>query len=132
LLAPGQLVFGVHGCAEAEVRAARRNVEKMKSGRLFVKIDFKNAFNTLRRDSILEAVAKHFPKLLSFAFSTINSPSPDLQFGEFILYSEEGAQQNEPRGPLYFCLVFEELIQSICALSLSSTTSITWHLVIAL
>ncbi len=68
LLAPRQLGFGVAGVAEAAVRAAMRYV---KPDEVFVKIDFRNAFNTLRRDSILEAVAKHFPKLLHFAESTI-------------------------------------------------------------
>ena len=112
LLAPRQLGFGVSGGAEAAVRAARRFLENMKQGELFVKIDFKNAFNTLRRDAILEAIAKHFPELLSYAASTI-STSADLQFGEFVLLSEEGAQQGDPLGPLYFCLVFKELLESL-------------------
>ena len=114
LLAPRQLGFGVKGGAEAAVRAARCYVENMKSGQLFIKIDFKNAFNTLRRDSILEAVAKHFPELLHFAASTIDSPS-DLQFGKFTVQSEEGAQQGDPLGPLYFCLVFKEILESLCS-----------------
>jgi hypothetical protein len=112
LLAPRQLGFGVNGGAEAAVRAARRYVETMEQGRVFMKIDFKNAFNTLRRDSILEAVAKHFPELLHFAASTIERPS-DLQFGDYILHSEEGAQQGDPLGPLYFCIVFKELLESL-------------------
>ena len=74
----------------------------------------KNAFNMLRRDSILEAGAKHFPELLHFTSSTIVSSSA-LQFGEFTLMSEEGAQQGDPLGPLYFCLVFKELLDSMCS-----------------
>jgi len=53
LLAPRQLGFGVHGGAKAEVRAARRYLDNMQQGQLFLKIDFRNAFNTLRRDAIL-------------------------------------------------------------------------------
>ncbi len=112
LLAPRQLGFGVSGGAEAAVRAARRFLDNMQRGQLFVKIDFRNAFNTLRRDAILEAIAKHFPELLSYAASTISSPT-DLQFGHFVLLSEEGAQQEDPLGPLYFCLVFKELLESL-------------------
>ena len=78
---------------------------------MFVKIDFKNAFNTLRRDSILEAVAKHFPERLAFAQSTMDQVSV-LQFGDFVLHSAEGAQQGDPLGPLYFCLAFKELLES--------------------
>ncbi len=114
LLAPRQLGFGVRYGAEAAVRAARCYLEEMGRGKLFMKIDFRNAFNMLRRDSILEAVDKHFPELLQFTASTIASCS-DLQFGKFILRSEEGAQQGDPLGPLYFCLVFKELLDSLCS-----------------
>jgi hypothetical protein len=85
LLVPRQLAFGVPGGAEAAVRAARYYVENMEPRQLFVKIDFHNAFNTLRRDSILEA--QRFPELLPYASSTIGCPS-DLQLGEFVLHSE--------------------------------------------
>jgi len=92
LLAPRQLGFGIKGGAEAAVRAARRYIDKMEDCKVFVKLDFKNAFNTLRRDSILEAVSKYFPELLPFASSSIGCAS-DLQFGEFNVTSNEGAQQ---------------------------------------
>ncbi|HSN24205.1 MAG TPA: hypothetical protein VLS45_08585, partial [Methylomicrobium sp.] len=89
LLAPRQLGFGVKGGAEAAVRAARRYLENMELGKLLIKIDFRNAFNTLRREAILEAVAKHFPELLPFAISTMSNPS-FLQFADYLLQSEEG------------------------------------------
>jgi len=95
-------------------RAARRYVETMERGQLLIKIVFTNAFNTLRIDSILQAVGKHFPQLLHFAASTIDSLS-DLQFGEFIIQSKDSAQQGDPLGPLYFCLVFKELLESLCS-----------------
>ena len=112
ILAPRQLGFGVSGGAEAAVRAARRFLENMDRGQLLIKVDFRNAFNTVRRDAILEAVAKYFPELLHFALSTIGGPS-ELQFAEFILPSEEGAQQGDPLGPLYFCLVAKEMLESM-------------------
>jgi hypothetical protein len=91
LLAPRQLGFGIQGGAEAEVRSARLYMENMSCGKLLVKIDFCNAFNTVRRDFVLEAVHKYFPQLLPFAFSTMNFMS-DLQFGDFVLRSDEGVQ----------------------------------------
>jgi len=60
----------------------------MGTGKLVVKVDFRNAFNTVRRDVILEAVANHLPELLPFATSTL-SGSSDLQFGDQTLQSEE-------------------------------------------
>jgi len=66
LFSPKQLGFGVQGGAEIGVHATRRFVENMTSGQVFVKINFKNAFNNIRRDSMLEAVQNHFPQLLPF------------------------------------------------------------------
>jgi len=112
ILAPRQLGFGIKGGAEAAVRAARRYVENMNQEQVFVKIDFKNAFNTLRRDSIIEAIAMYFPELLAFTQSTFGQDSV-LQFGEFNLQSAEGAQQGDPLGPFYFCLAFKSLLESL-------------------
>jgi len=86
----------------------------MKPGRVLVKIDFTNAFNTRpkRRDCILEEIAKQLPEVLPFVSSTMDN-STDLQFGEYILQSQEGAQQGDPLGPLYFCLVFKDILQSL-------------------
>ena len=39
--------------------------------------------------------------------------STDLQFGKFHLSSEEGAQQGDPLGPLYFCLAIKNLLDSL-------------------
>ena len=75
----------------------------MDKGKLFVKVDFRNASNAVRRNSILEAVAKHLSELLPFATSTLSGPS-DLQFADFTLQLEEGAHQGDLLGPLYFCL----------------------------
>jgi len=46
LLAPSHQSFVIAGGEEAAVRAARRYIENMMPGQVFVKIDFKNAFNT--------------------------------------------------------------------------------------
>jgi hypothetical protein len=58
LLAPRKLGFGVTRGVETAVRAARKYADNMQQSQLFLKIDSKNAFNTLRRDSFLEAVAR--------------------------------------------------------------------------
>jgi len=83
LLAPKQLGFGVPGGAEAAIRAARRYLDNMQQGQLFLKIDFRNVFNALRRchsGSDCQAFSK---AAIPYATSTMNSAS-DLQFGEFV------------------------------------------------
>ena len=56
LLAPRQLGFGVCGGSEAAVHAARRFLSAMGEDQAVVKLDFTNAFNSIRRDCVLEAV----------------------------------------------------------------------------
>ena len=114
LLAPKQLGFGVTGGTEAAVHAARQYLLNLPPGHVFVKIDFTNAFNSLRRDAILEAVERYVPELLPYA-SCSYSVDSKLQFGEFEVLSKEGAQQGDPLGPLYFCLAIHELLQSLRA-----------------
>ena len=56
LLAPKQLGLGVAGGAEEAVRAARQFLDNMQRDQLCLKIYFRNLFNTLRSDAILEAI----------------------------------------------------------------------------
>ena len=112
LLAPRQLGFGVPGGAEAAVHATRRYLQNLPPGHVILKIDFSNAFNSVRRDVILEAVKQHLPELLPYASSCYAAPS-SLKFGEHSLSSETGAQQGDPLGPLYFCLAVKELLASM-------------------
>ena len=83
----------------------------MTEDKIIIKIDFSNAFNTLRRDTILEAVQQYFPELLPYASSTYNETS-NLCFGKFSIDSAEGCQQGDPLGPLYFCLSIHKLLTS--------------------
>ena len=55
LLAPRQLGFGITSRAEAAVHAARIYVHDLDEN-CILKIDFRNAFNMLRRDNMLLAV----------------------------------------------------------------------------
>ena len=47
------------------------------------------------RDFKLEAIAKHFPQLLTFVNSTMEFKS-DLKFGHFVLRSEKGVRHGDP------------------------------------
>jgi len=64
----------------------------MMPGQVFIKIDYKNAFNNIRIDSMLEALQNHFPQLLPFVFSSYSQTS-ELRFGPHTIFSDEGAQQ---------------------------------------
>ena len=108
LLAPRQLGYGVKGGVEAAVHSARLYIHNLKPQQALLKLDFKNAFNSVRRDKMLTAVSVLAPDLLPFVHSTYSSPS-SLFWGDKILQSSEGVQQGDPLGPLLFCLSLYQL-----------------------
>ena len=112
MLAPRQLGVGAKGGGEALAHAARAYTSNMSTDKVFVKLDFTNAFNSVRRDSVLEAVAAHRPDLLPFTLSAYGSSS-HLWSGDDIILSSEGVQQGDPLGPLLFCLALHEPLQQV-------------------
>ena len=63
ILQPRQVGVGVACGAEAAIHATRRYISQLPSGHAFIKLDFANAFNTLRRDLLLDTVARNTPEL---------------------------------------------------------------------
>ena len=111
-LVPLQLGVGIPGGCEAAVHATRRYTDRLQKDHVVVKLDFANAFNSVRRDALLEAVAREIPELYRFAYATY-SGNASLTFGKFFVTSEEGIQQGDPLGPLEFCIVIQPLLQSL-------------------
>src|ERR1700759_1565187 len=111
---PAQLGVGVKGGCEALIHSARRFIAGMGVEKAFIKLDFSNAFNSVRRDSVLEAVSLHRPDLLDFVCSSHGSPSY-LWFGDSRILSAEGVQQGDPLGPLLFCLALNAPLKNVCA-----------------
>ena len=64
--APVQLGAAIPGGAEAAVHTARAWYDRNKGqpGKVLVKLDFKNAFNLVSRQAVLDAAAARFPALL--------------------------------------------------------------------
>ena len=65
-LQPVQVGAVVSGCAKAAVHTVRRLANHMPDDHVFVKLDFTNAFNTIRRDLILASTEDKTPELYRF------------------------------------------------------------------
>ena len=74
------------------------------------KLDFRNAFNSLRQDKMVLAVEE--PELLPLVLSAYGLPS-SLFFSEVVIQSSEGVQQGNPLGPLLFCLTTHNMVQQL-------------------
>ena len=108
-LVPLQLGCGVPLGCEATAHATRQYLHHMPQDHLLLKLDFRNAFNSLWRDKMLEAVQQYISNLSLFIYSDYASPS-HLFCGDHILKSAEGVQQGDPLGPLLFCITIQQLI----------------------
>ena len=101
-------MYGVKMGAEAAVHAARLYLRDLDPSKAVLKLDFRNAFNSIRRDKMLGAVREHAPELYPFVFSAYSSPS-SLYWGDKTIQSAEGVQQGDPLGPLLFCLCIHRM-----------------------
>ncbi|XP_021962574.1 uncharacterized protein LOC110858198 [Folsomia candida] len=112
-LAPHQLGVGTKGGAEAAAHAARIYWgHKHTAAKAFLKLDFSNAFNEIRRDTILSIILQRFPSMFSFLSQAYSSPS-QLFYGDTPISSRRGAQQGDPIGPALFALVVQPIILAI-------------------
>ena len=79
------------------------NFHNLSDSHAVVKLDISNAFNTIRRDRMLEAVCDLAPEIYPLVHSTYSTPST-IFWSDHTIKSSEGVQQGDPLGPLLFCL----------------------------
>ncbi|KAL0208493.1 hypothetical protein P9112_011080 [Eukaryota sp. TZLM1-RC] len=80
-----------------------------KGENYLLNIDFKNAFNSVFRSSILQELELHYPPLLPYFKLMYGSPS-NLIFHSENIVSSRGVKQGDPLGPFFFCLALQSVL----------------------
>ena len=112
-LSPHQLGVCVSGGAEIGAHAARIYLSaRHTSQKVFLKLDFRNAFNELRRDDMLKVVLELCPEYYPY-ISQCYSRDCNLYFNEDIIPSQRGVQQGDPLGPALFAITIQSIVRSI-------------------
>ena len=99
---------------DAAVHAARAWTTRAKGDKSkgLLKLDFKNAFNTIDRARALRASRERFPGVARWAQWTYARPAY-LFFGDHILASEAGVQQGDPLAPLLFAAAVQPMLERL-------------------
>lgn len=109
-LSPYQLGVGVKAGAEIGAHCSRIYFNYThRTPKIFLKIDFRNAFNEIRRDSMLEQVKAFLPGYFPFVSQGYMKES-FLYFNSRKILSERGVQQGDPLGPILFALTLHPII----------------------
>lgn len=109
LLTPLQLGCGVRAGLDAAIHSTRDKLHSDIGPQLFLKLDFRNAFNSIRRDHIADCLQTHIPSLGQL-FNACYSEPTFLTFGDEIFLSDEGLQQGDPLAPAYFCVGLHNIL----------------------
>ena len=109
---------GCKGGVEVVAHSLRDTLAKHKKSNLaLLKIDFRNAFNEVKREHFMKATAAMLPALSRWTEWCYGESSMLLYDHEFIIESLAGVQQGDPLGPLYFCCAIMALVNDIEALN---------------
>ena len=109
---------GCPGGVEVIAHSLRDTLRRHKDSDLaLLKIDFKNAFNLLERDTFVRAVSARFPAMELWTRWCYESPPLLIYDHGRLFVSACGVQQGDPLGPLYFCCGLQSLVDKIAALN---------------
>ena len=92
----------MHACCEYVSVCSTDN----RVDRVLVKVDMRNAFNSVRRDVLLREMWNLCPDIFPLVWQAYWTSSP-LYFGDILVECYTGVQQGDLLGPLAFALAID-------------------------
>ena len=110
-LLPHQCGVSVPGACETVAMGLQALTHSLRpdSDVAVLQVDCANAFNCIDRRAVLSAVRSDAPELMAWAHFCYASQSP-LYCGGHTLWSQQGVQQGNPLGPLFFALAWQRVV----------------------
>ena len=116
-LTPEQVGVGVPRGAENLVHRVRMWLQQAAPDHVLLQLDFRNAFNSVKRKVLLQAIADSCPWFLPYALACYSHVGTLFADGGFTIDIAEGVHQGDPCGPLFFALAIMALSKSLGAIS---------------
>ena len=112
---PLQLGVAVEGACETTTIAMQHWVNEHRADRYWavLQVDLTNAFNSIDRRSMLAEVATRAPKLSALEQYCYRSHSHLFLQNGHPLISQQGVQQGDPLGPLFFSLTWHKVVETM-------------------
>ena len=80
--------------------------------KIIVKLDMMNAFNSVRRDHVLQTCLDRTPEIAKLSFLAYSKPSLVIASAHSIT-SSTGVQQGDPIDPLLFALAVDQIASGV-------------------
>jgi len=114
LLLPSQVGVGTPLTCEAAVHATRYFMDQPHNDKVLLKLDVKNAFNSICRDIVLQKAQKHLPEIYPLIWDCYSSKT-SLFHENFSLDLATSVLQGDPLDPALFALAIHEVTSKIKA-----------------
>ena len=109
-----QVGCGTKRGAEIAAHSFRKLIERDDNPKctVLLKLDFKNAFNSLNRETMLNHVYSNRPELYNYTHCAYGKPNY-LFYGSSVIMSEDGTQQGGPEAPPLFAETIHTLVKQL-------------------
>ena len=108
-----QFGCGTSRGAEISAHVFRNLIENEKNPEnTILKMDFKNAFNSLKRDKMLDTIFRNRRQIYNYTHSAYSDTS-HLFFSDKVIQPQEGCQQGDPEGPALFSDTIPDLVNQM-------------------